>query len=99
MANTAILETGVISVSIKHWEQTGVPTKGLNWIYSFLLDINLACLFYPINVKTAKPIKPKFCVGPHMAPGRVLNDHNSTKFFVKIRDFFVLFKRCTHVHN
>ena len=33
-----------------------------------------ACLFvclYPINVKTAKPIRTKFCVGPNMAPGKV----------------------------
>ena len=38
------------------------------------LYINLACLFvclYPINVKTAEPIRPKFCGGPHVAPGKV----------------------------
>ena len=36
------------------------------------LYINLACLLvclsvclYPINVKTAEPIGPKLCVGPH----------------------------------
>ena len=28
------------------------------------------CL-YPINVKTAEPIRSKFCVGPHVAPGQV----------------------------
>jgi hypothetical protein len=28
------------------------------------------CL-YPINVKTAGPIGPNFCVGPHLTPGRV----------------------------
>ena len=28
------------------------------------------CL-YPINVKTAEPIRPKFYVGPHVAPGKV----------------------------
>ena len=39
--------------------------------------INLACLsvssvcLYPINVKTAEPIGPKFCVGPHVTPGKV----------------------------
>ena len=47
-----------------------------------LLYINLACLsvcvfvclsvcLYPINVKTAEPIGPKFFVGPHGAPGKV----------------------------
>ena len=42
------------------------------------LYINLACLFvwvfvclYPINVKTAEPIGPKFCVGHHVTPGKV----------------------------
>ena len=28
------------------------------------------CL-YPINVKTAEPIGPKFCLEPHVAPGKV----------------------------
>jgi len=38
------------------------------------LSIKLACLsvrLYPINVKTAEPIGPKFCVGPHVTPGKV----------------------------
>ena len=42
------------------------------------LYINLAGLFvcqsvclYPINVKTTKPIGPKFCLGPRMTPGKV----------------------------
>ena len=26
----------------------------------------MAVCLYPINVKTAEPIWPKFCVGPHM---------------------------------
>ena len=39
-----------------------------------IVYINLACLsvcLYPINVKTAEPIRPKFCVRTHMAPGKV----------------------------
>ena len=47
-----------------------------------LLSINLTCLsvclfvclfvcLYPLNVKTAEPIGPKFCVGPHVTPGKV----------------------------
>ena len=38
------------------------------------LYINLACLsvrLYPINVKTAQPIGPKFFVGHHETPGKV----------------------------
>ena len=38
------------------------------------LYMNLACLFvclYPINVETAEPIRPKFCVGPHVFPRKV----------------------------
>ena len=41
------------------------------------LYINLACLsvylfvcLYPINVKTAEPIGPKFCVGSRVTPAR-----------------------------
>ena len=26
---------------------------------------------YPINAKTTEPIRQKFCVGPHMNPGKV----------------------------
>jgi len=32
------------------------------YIYTLLVR------FYPINVKTAEPIGPKFCVKPHMTP-------------------------------
>ena len=46
------------------------------------LRVNFACLgvclfvclfvcLYPINVKTAEPIGPEFCVGPHMIPAKV----------------------------
>ena len=45
----------------------------------YLVHIFFACLsvwvqsvrLYTINVKTAKPIGPKFCVEPHMTPGKV----------------------------
>ena len=44
-------------------------------IYKFGLSVCLfGCLsvcLYPINVKTAVPIRPKFYVGPHMTPGKV----------------------------
>ena len=36
--------------------------------------INLICVsvsLYPINVKTAETIGPKFSLGPHMIPGKV----------------------------
>ena len=48
------------------------------WIIPHLY-INLACLsvclfvcLYPINVKTAEPIGPKFFVGHHMTPGKLV---------------------------
>ena len=44
----------------------------------YCLYINLACLsvclsvcLYPINVKTAEPIRPKFFVGHHVTTGKV----------------------------
>ena len=47
-----------------------------------LVDIYFACLgvwvfvslsvcLYPLKVKTTEPIGAKFCVGPHMPPGKV----------------------------
>ena len=39
------------------------------YIYFACLSV---CLFlYPRNVKTAEPIGLKFCVGPHVAPGKI----------------------------
>ena len=47
----------------------------MKFIYKFsLAGCLLWCLFvclYPIKIKTAEPIRPKFCVGPSMAPGKV----------------------------
>ena len=44
-------------------------------IYKFGLSVWVSvCLFvclYPINVKTAEPIGPKFFVGHHVIPGKV----------------------------
>ena len=45
------------------------------------------------NVKTAEPIGPKFCVGPHMTPGKVyktsrlgkkLLENSRNLFFLKM---------------
>ena len=53
------------------------------------LYINLACLsvcLYPINVKTAEPIGPKFFVGSRVTPGKVYGSSNFQKFAsIKIR--------------
>ena len=58
---------------------------------SALLYTNLACLsvfsvclfvfLYPINVKTAEPIGPKFCVGHHVTTGKV---YESSKFQIVV---------------
>ena len=42
---------------------------------------------YPINVKTAEPIPPKFCVGPHMTPEKVLNLKKKLVGKVKKKNF------------
>jgi len=55
-----------------------------------LLKIYMLCLpvcLYPINVKTAEPIGPTFCVGSHMTPGKVYRRIKLQKKFV----FFVRF--------
>ena len=62
---------------------------------------------YSMNVKTAEPIGPKFCVGPHMTPENVYEKKNSamslqqnsivikfrksTKFFIKFANIFLTF--------
>ena len=40
------------------------------WIQS-IYKLSLSVCLYPINVKTAEPIGPKFCVGHHVTPGTV----------------------------
>ena len=64
-------------ISIKMARET-YPLRKVRNSRSLNLYINLACLsvclfvcLYPINVKTAKPIGPKFFVGPHVSPGKV----------------------------
>ena len=79
-------------------------------LYTLLVCLS-ACL-YPINVKTAEPIGPKFCVGLCMPPGKVyekiclqLNQiftklKESTTFFIKSANFwggFVL--QCTYTNR
>ena len=51
---------------------------GLSIFYKIKLFAHLnryiACLFsylYPINLKTTEPIWSKFCMWPHMTPGKV----------------------------
>ena len=62
----------------------------------FYLYINLACLFvclfvclYPINVKTAEPIGPKFFVGHLGTPGKVY-ESSKLQIFVSIKIRFSL---------
>ena len=70
-------------------------------IYKFGLSVCLfVCLsvcLYPINVKTAEPIGPKFFVGSRVTPGKVYGWSNLQKCasikirflkFLKIHEFF-----------
>ena len=41
------------------------------YIYVYTLLVWVSVCLYPINVKTAEPIRPKFCVGPRMTTGKV----------------------------
>ena len=49
------------------------------------LSIHLVCMFLLIqkNVKTAEPIGPKFCVGPHVTPGKGYEWSKFQKFVFK----------------
>ena len=61
-------------------------------MYKFGLSV---CL-YPINVKKAEPIGPKFFVGPHVIPGKVyecvLKVFNFVKKFKYLKIRGLLFK-------
>ena len=57
----------------KKTEETNLHTC----VGTFHLYTNLACpsvYLYPINVKTAEPIGPKFCVRPHVTPRKVYDE-------------------------
>ena len=54
------------------------------------------CL-YPINVKTAEPIRRKFCVGLHVAAGKVYNQSDIKYvilkyFYLKLFNFVKFWK-------
>ena len=53
---------------------SGFRLEDLGFIYILYIYTFLVCLsncLCPINVKTVKLIGTKFCVGPHMTPGKV----------------------------
>ena len=54
-------------------EKEGHALSHIFSIYILCLSVCLIVRLYPINVKTAEPIGPKFCAGPHMSmtPGNV----------------------------
>ena len=64
-------------------------------MYLCYLYINLACrssfCLHPINVKTAEPIGPKFCVGPHVTPGKAHELKKNLKICVSNFNIFVKF--------
>ena len=71
---------------------------GRQSIYILCLSV---CL-YPINVKTAVPIGPKFCVEPHVTPGNVY-EWSKFKSYASIKIRFSLnfwkFWKSTKVFN
>ena len=72
------------------------PTSWSEW--GIYLYTYFACLFLFLfktkkNVKTAEPIRPTFCVSPHMTPGKVWLIKISKKYFLKLWLKHVLFRR------
>ena len=63
--------------TIKSWNR--------RWARSALC---LSGCLYPINVKTAKPIGLKFCVGPHLTLGKVYEWSKFQKFVFKSFFYF-----------
>ena len=119
---TVWIQHCLIFYLIMNTELHGVPRNMIvgKWfwmssIYKFGLSVCLSVCLYPINVKTAEPIGPKFFVGHLGTPGNV---YESSKFqiFVSIKirssinflkfwksaNYFYFVLRCTqreHVQN
>ena len=55
------------------------------WATSSIYKFSLSVCLYPINIKTAEPIGPKFCVGPLVTPGKV---YKCAKKYYEIRKLF-----------
>ena len=71
-------------------------SKNYSSIYKFGLSVCLSvwgfvCL-YPINVKTAEPIGPKFLWDLTWPQGRVMNDQNFKNLCLKVFYFWKIFK-------
>ena len=60
----------------------------LVWV-SVCLGVCLFGSFYPINVKTAEPIGPKFCEGPQ---GRFIDAQNYKSLYPKAFDYCEILK-------
>ena len=52
-------------------------------IFSILIESSLYNVHQCVIVKTAEPIGPKFCVGPHITPGKVYERSKLQKFVSK----------------
>ena len=57
-----------------------------------LVCLSMFVCLYPTNVKTAEPIGPKFCVGPHLTPGKVYGCSKLQKCVSKSFCFLFNFK-------
>ena len=92
---TVWIQHCLIFYLIMNTELHGVPRNMIvgKWfwmssIYKFGLSVCLSVCLYPINVKTAEPIGPKFFVGHHMTTGKVY-EWSKFQIFVKIRELFL----------
>ena len=53
------------------------------------LSLSLSVCLYPINVKTAEPIRPKCCMGPHVTSRKNL--------YLKVSHFWKILKMCEKI--
>ena len=60
---------------VRFFEKSSPPHRGGGggkfFKYFLRVSVRFFVCLYPINIKTAEPIGPKFCVGPHMTSGEV----------------------------
>ena len=76
--------------------------KNIDSFFTFIKkpSVWVSVCLYPINVKTAEPIRSKFCVGPHVAPGQVYEWSKFQIFvYIKIRLSLIFSENFENLRN
>ena len=68
-----------------------------SWLYIYMKFACLSVILNKINVKTAEPIGPKFCMGPYMTPRKVCRGTKLQKLVFKSFWFLLNLKNAQQI--